>query len=231
MSDMSTLSSRIKWLKNTKQLKDSDLARAGGVKQPSVNDWASGKTKKLKSEVALRLAKELKLNMDWLVTGRGQPELESDELSNSNTSQYVKVFLSKVTFQAGYGCEPTIEEEQSGELINLKKDFFDNHHIDARKCICFRVEGDSMIPLIYEGEYVIVDTSQNDLRNIKDGKIYAICVEGAARIKRLYRKLDGSLIIRSENKDFSDDQIEGEKLNMIKLIGRVVARLGTRPFE
>lgn len=230
MAGMELLSDRIKWIYSNRNMSQSKLARAAGVKAPSVKDWEEGNTRGLRADVALNIAKKLNVNIDWLITGNGSPET-APTVIDKNSEEYVHVYLSRVVFQAGYGAEPTIEEETSGELIRLRRTFFDAHHLNAAKCTCFPVEGESMQPLIYEGEYVIVDTTQNDLRYIKEGKIYAISVEGLPRIKRLFTKMDGSLIIRSENKNFGEDVIRGEQLNTIKLIGRVVARIGAKPFE
>ena len=230
MADFSTLGNRIKYGLEKTGKTQADLSRYTNIKSATVSQWCSGKVKALKSSNALMVSRFLEVDYNWLISGKGSPETTmSDEYKNED--QYVRVYLSHVTLQGGNGYEPSIEEESTGELIRLRRTFFDAHHLNASKCTCFPVEGESMQPLIYEGEYVIVDMTQNNLNEIKDGKIYAISVQGLPRIKRLFRKLDGSLIIRSENKNFGEDIVQGDQLNYIKLIGRVVARLGTKPFE
>lgn len=48
------------------------LARAVGVKQPTVNDWLSGRTKTIRGPILVRVAAALRVSPDWLATGRGQ---------------------------------------------------------------------------------------------------------------------------------------------------------------
>lgn len=47
------------------------LARACGIKQPSVSDWLSGRTKRLEGANLLAAARLLNVAPDWLSTGRG----------------------------------------------------------------------------------------------------------------------------------------------------------------
>lgn len=55
------------------------LARACGVKQPSVNDWLSGKTKTIRGGTLLAVARFLKVSPDWLATGKGHREVQASE--------------------------------------------------------------------------------------------------------------------------------------------------------
>jgi transcriptional regulator with XRE-family HTH domain len=52
------------------------LARAAGVKPPSVADWFNGKTHSLKGEVLLGAAAYLKVRPEWLGSGKGPMEIE-----------------------------------------------------------------------------------------------------------------------------------------------------------
>ena len=53
------------------KLTQAALARAVGVKQPTVNDWLSGKSKTIRGPILVRVAAHLGVNADWLATGRG----------------------------------------------------------------------------------------------------------------------------------------------------------------
>ena len=54
---MSTLSERIHWVMQKYGLTQKQLAEIAGVKQPSVANWANGRTKVIKTEPALRICK------------------------------------------------------------------------------------------------------------------------------------------------------------------------------
>jgi len=58
-----------------------DLARAVGIKQPSVSSWMSGATKQLEATNAMRAAAFFGVHTWWLVTGEGSKYLKSGELN------------------------------------------------------------------------------------------------------------------------------------------------------
>lgn len=61
-----------------------ELAHACGVRQPSVSDWLSGRTKKLEGTNLLAAAEFLKVRYWWLATGKGpmHGQLFTDMASN-----------------------------------------------------------------------------------------------------------------------------------------------------
>lgn len=76
---MSTLQERItKLLAGPPKISQAALARACGIRPPSVNDWVSGKTKSIEGENLLRAAAFLKVSPLWLATGRGSMYASSD---------------------------------------------------------------------------------------------------------------------------------------------------------
>ncbi len=81
---MKTLAERLKYAMEVlppKKIKGVELARAVGVKPPSVSDWLSGKSKNMEGPNLIRAAQFLKVNSKWLATGIGKPndeEIKSD---------------------------------------------------------------------------------------------------------------------------------------------------------
>lgn len=76
MNELNTLAQRLRYAMEVlpfKKVKGVDLARAVGVKPPSVSDWLSGKSKTMEGENLLRAAKHLGVNPVWLATGKGEP--------------------------------------------------------------------------------------------------------------------------------------------------------------
>lgn len=73
-----SLSNRLKTLFSMHPDKSqADLARFAGVKPPSVNDWLSGKTKKMAGPTLMNVAVYFSVNPQWLATGEGPMELAS----------------------------------------------------------------------------------------------------------------------------------------------------------
>ncbi|UBQ04479.1 helix-turn-helix transcriptional regulator [Tepidimonas taiwanensis] len=74
-----TLSERVREAMHAAGMTQAELARRVGIAQPSVNDWLSGKTKRLKLETAVRAAAVLGVRLEWLVWGRGRPREDDHE--------------------------------------------------------------------------------------------------------------------------------------------------------
>ncbi len=79
MKDLKTLAERLRYAMEVippKKIKGVDLARAVGVRPPSVSDWLSGKSKTMEGENLLRAAKHLGVSPIWLATGKGDHEFK-----------------------------------------------------------------------------------------------------------------------------------------------------------
>ncbi|RYY79955.1 MAG: helix-turn-helix transcriptional regulator [Moraxellaceae bacterium] len=89
---MKTLAERLKFAMETatpKKVRGVDLARAVGVKPPSVSDWLSGKSKKMEGENLLKASKCLGVNPTWLANGQGEmrPLSQSQTLGTMTQNQ------------------------------------------------------------------------------------------------------------------------------------------------
>jgi transcriptional regulator with XRE-family HTH domain len=72
---MTTLAERLlAALDRDKSLSQAGLAKACGIKPPSVSDWLSGKTKKMEGANLLMAAQYLNVDAWWLATGKGSME-------------------------------------------------------------------------------------------------------------------------------------------------------------
>jgi len=92
----------------------------------------------------------------------------------------------------------------------------------------FKVTGSSMEPLLFEGDTILVNTAENTPDLLRDGKVYAIRYGRELRVKRLYRRLDGTLILRSDNPRYEDETVPPELASEhITIIGRVCEKSGS----
>ncbi len=83
--------------------------------------------------------------------------------------------------------------------------------------VLFDVVGDSMSPIVGDGDLVLVDTKRKDLRY---GKIFAIRVEQNVMVKILDLLANGRIRVVSQNRsDHPDYCIEPEEL---VLLGQVI---------
>lgn len=84
-----------------------------------------------------------------------------------------------------------------------------------------RTRGNSMKPTLSDGDWAIVDLSENMIRE-QDG-VYAIAVADIGMVKRIWANPDGSYKIKSDNPNVDPETaVDGEMFVM----GRVVGKLG-----
>lgn len=84
-----------------KGLKPVDLLRATGAKSSSVNAWIHGKTKNLKGENLVVLARLLNVSEAWLASGTGSPDRV-----DSNSRQPVWPFEKWVPYSRVSALDP-----------------------------------------------------------------------------------------------------------------------------
>ena len=88
---------------------------------------------------------------------------------------------------------------------------------------CARVltaKGDSMEPTIRDGDVLLVDTSIDSLIN---HGIYVLVYAGLVLVKRVTKRMDGSVLIRSDNREAYDDEIvAADATHDLIIAGRVM---------
>ena len=91
--------------------------------------------------------------------------------------------------------------------------------LEPSRLSAIRVDGDSMLGLLNDGDTVVIDHGRNTLEG---EAVYVIQLDDHLYAKRLQRQFDGSIHIISENKAYKDMIVPKEKLNDLRIIGRVV---------
>jgi phage repressor protein C with HTH and peptisase S24 domain len=79
--------------------------------------------------------------------------------------------------------------------------------------------GDSMVPTIQHGDVLLIDTSDQEFAQYG---IYVLEIEGERLVKRVQRKLDGSLTLISDNPSYERDFLPTDKAASVRAVGRVV---------
>lgn len=209
-----------------------ELARACNVAPSSVTAWFNGKSKRLDAVSAIRASLFLGVNALWLTTGKGEKEAgvgavyEEDDVPQG----FVEIPEYEITFGAGNCTEPTYEEASESRRAFYREDWFSRQGIKPKDCRCFKVHGDSMVPILYDNDSILCDCRPG--QKIVSGKIYVFCFDDSVRVKRLYTRLNGDIVVHSENvnEQPQDEVISAADLDRFNLIGRVIERSGTTPF-
>lgn len=113
------------------EIKPSELARACGIRQPSINDWLNGRTKKLEGANLLAAAECLKVNPWWLANGTGpmrstMPESDVREamaILQSMSAETRRIALAQIKALADLTSEKVnpVTAEKSGTIDHPTK--------------------------------------------------------------------------------------------------------------
>lgn len=218
----------------------SELARFIPVSPQAVQKWVAGSTEP-KGKNLERVAEFLGVPAAYLKYGENysQPKATVHQLHQvSETSNIyarhpdeplddsqVSIKQSKVYFSAGHGHEATYEIIEDSEPATYQLSWFQKLGINPNKVRRFKVTGDSQEPMLYEGDTVLVNMAET---NIIDGKLYAIRYGNDLRVKFLSRRLDGTLILKSINPSYKDEEVPPALAEEhISIIGRVRDKSGS----
>lgn len=195
---MQTTSDRIAQRMKELGLQHKDLVVATGASKGTVTNWISGVNTPT-NERLIKLAQALKTTSSWLLTGNSSPEFAQVEPWDSNTpldDDEIEIpFFKDFSFACGGG---SISEAIANETrkLRMSKATLRNLSITKENAVAATAMGDSMSPTIKDGDTIHLDLGR---KNIKDGKIFAICIGGLFYCKRLYNLPLGGVRIVSDN--------------------------------
>lgn len=236
-----TLADRLNYAMQEMGMSQGQLAKIANMAQPTIWRIASGNARGTTKIV--ELANALGIRPEWLSSGEGPMRADNIQIRNRESSippesewgnvdawdkntplpdDEVEVpFLKDIEFACGDGR--LIDEDHNGFKLRFSKATLRRigANTDGSGVLCFPATGDSMEPIIPGGTTVAIDTNN---KRIVDGKLYAIgqddgCNGQLKRIKQIYRKPGGKLIIRSFNiNSYPDEEAD---MNSVEIIGRV----------
>lgn len=227
---MTELKNRIQSAMDYAQINGKELSILTGLTTAAISQYKTGKILTLNAMAAQKIADALGVNVEWLVTGEGnmiKPNIISLDTADSDKlpAGFVQIPEYKICFGAGEAEEPTYEEIQDCVPAYFRSSFFSDRGINPKNCKRFKVIGDSMIPLINDGDYITVDCTPKDY--IENNQIYALVFDHSLRIKRLIKSFK-TLTIRSDNSIYPDEVLTLEEAaQLIHIIGKVIERSGS----
>lgn len=134
---------------------------------------------------------------------------------------FVKTY--KIDFSAGPGCI-NYEEDTESEGKSYRLSWLQKHRLRADKLKVFHVSGDSMEPVLFDGDSITVNTADTEILN---GRVYAFTYAGEFRVKRLRKLMNGSISVLSDNPSWDTEIIPTAETVNIHIVGRVVDRSGS----
>lgn len=229
-------------------IKNAELARAAKTSSTSVGFWLDG-ANGISAAKARLLGDFLHVDPLWLETGEGnpypeeikgpnvdgniealrknwksRPRIEAFHPEDDLPDDIVLVPESRIEFSGGNG-RMNYELVEDQEPASYRRSWFQKYGLKPDRVRRFRVTGDSMEPLLYARDTILVNLDETQ---VIDGRLYALRYGDQLRVKYLSKRLDGTLVLRSVNPAYKDEEVPAELANEhITIIGRVRDRSGT----
>jgi len=180
-------------------------------------------------------------DMNWVLTGqgemrksaaavrgpdrgfaeRGQPGLARDE---AGSHIFVPRYALHIVESAS-GTRMRVEERSLLDAIAFRRNFIETElKADPARLLAVEMPDDSMMPTFSAGDILLADTSEPKTRG---GGIYVLTIGSTLLVRRLQMKIDGSVIVSSDNATrYPPEEIGKEDAANLNILGRVIWRSG-----
>jgi phage repressor protein C with HTH and peptisase S24 domain len=116
----------------------------------------------------------------------------------------------------GFETEPDLED---GGVLHMPRAVIEAHRLVPHQLLAIRVRGQSMEPMMFEDDVVVVNTADKEPLN---REIYAVNFDGEALVKQLLRR-NNEWFLYSMNPDFGPVNVRSGQCS---IVGRVVYQPG-----
>ena len=153
------------------------------------------------------------ITINWVLYGSSSMKLIENE------EEIYKIrLIDRINMSCGGGAYN--DEEVSSSYISLDKNFVNSLGINNIKNIdAIKVVGDSMSPIIEDGEIVLID--RNDI-NYQESGVFAINTCNGLFVKRLVINSKGNVDLISDNQSYD---VMTMPIDEVYIIGKVVGAL------
>lgn len=229
---MKNLAERLTHARERKGLTQGALAKMAGVSQSTIGNLEAGLRNSARS--ILEIAAALDVDPAWLANGKGEMSVEpSTPASGSpfiedgaasvegrpvrggDRPDTIAVPRVKLRLRAGvsnYETEPDMGDD-GHELIPTA--VIAQLQLNPASLLAVRVRGESMEPMLFEDDVVIIDRS--DIKPISR-EVYAVNVDGESCVKQLIHK-GGQWYLYSLHEDHGPVNVKSAQ---VSIVGRVV---------
>ena len=214
---------RIKYLMKEMGLKQVQFAERIGVDTSNLSKYLNAHMP-LSESFLNRLVVNLGVSKEWLMEGTDLPfgktpvRVDGEVMASANGGG-TPVYDVDVTAGVASGRNELFASENIVGWVNLPN--------MSPNCRIVRVSGDSMAPVINDGDFVAVREVSNP-NQIYWGQIYVVQLDDFRLVKFLRRHSDPNMVVlRSENPNYDDRDVRRSDIHEMLLVQHVL-HLNTR---
>lgn len=206
-------------------------AERAGVPLGTLNAYLAGREMKFSNAAAIADATGVRL--EWLANGQGPMRPGQSGFAERPADFQGKpldgapagtVPIPRYDARASAGIGTPLDAGWMVEKVLFPADFIRSKlRRNADHLALIDCSGDSMEPTLHHGDQLLVDTSVQDLRS---GAIYILRVGGSLLAKRVQPRLDGTVMIISDNTRYQPELVTPSESSPLDIVGEVVWRGG-----
>ena len=188
------------------------LATAVGVSDNAIYKWLAGRGQPSVANL-VALARAGRVSVEWLATGAESAQSSQAITRAVERGDYVFMPRSRIRFAGGRNG--ILRSDQVVDAIAFRADWLNRRlGTKPRELILIEIVGDSMAPTIEDSDLILADLAEPRFR--QDG-VYLLRNERSLAVKRVQRRPDGKLLVRSDNPKY-----EAMVVSDLKVLGRVI---------
>lgn len=206
------LNVRLKEERERLKLSQTALGELVGAAKRTVIDWEKG----VSSPTAVQLSTLSEHGADaaYIITGERTAK-PSTVLMSANDM----VYIPRYDVRASAGGGQLVGEEMIVDHMAFKQEWLNKMRLQRDQLALIEVHGDSMEPALKNTDIILIDLRANHL---SANAIYVIQHNGHLLVKRLQAKLDGTVVIKSDNHHYDPEFLTAEEAANLTVVGRVV---------
>ena len=212
---------RIKYLMKEMGVRQVQFAQRIGVDTSNLSKYLNAHMP-LSESLLNRIVVNLGVNKQWLLDGTDLPFAKSSGIvTTEGQDEAVGTPVYDVDATAGMtsGRNELFASENIVGWVNLPN--------MSRDCRIVRVSGDSMAPVIKDGDFIAVREMSNP-NQIYWGQIYVVQLDDFRLVKYVRRHSDPNMVVlRSENPNYDDMDVRRSDIHGMLLVQHVL-HLNTR---
>jgi phage repressor protein C with HTH and peptisase S24 domain len=215
------------------KLSQAKFAKMVGINPSTISHIEAGNTR-IGIELAALIERQTGFRQAWLLTGdRPQrvsdaggyagavPEKrEDDNRGFPGPGRFHFTYVKKVKPNLSAGSGELVDEEETEDIYSFRTDWLLRKGPPSGMRLA-QVSGDSMLPTLKDGDFVLFDTSKKDY--VLDGKIMVIGIDNLLYIKRLRRIPEGTFLVSDNSAVYEPWRID---LASTRFLGLVIWHCG-----
>lgn len=189
---------------------NADFCKRYDIKPNTLSNWRARNS--VPYDKIFEIIKNEKISFDYIFLGK-------DTLNSQNVKQD-GYYITSLTHSASAGTSSDVEGigvYDTNNKVFVPSTFF-RYPINENQVRIMQVVGDSMLPKLHSGDWVIIDIVD---KTLGDG-LYVVNYNSILMVKMLQFKPNGVIHIKSINPEYESYEVAEDTQEVFYIVGRVI---------